>query len=263
MNRIEKTFSCLAQDKKKGLVVYLMAGHPSPEATLPLMHACVEAGADVIELGIPFSDPIADGPIIAEAAQKALLQGMNQEKALELALQFRAQDPKTPIVVMGYLNPVEAMGMERFALRAASSGVDGVLLVDLSAEESSGYLPVLAKNGLFLIFLVSPTTSRTRMQKIASLAQGFIYYVSLKGVTGASGVSPKEVCAHVEALRGISSLPIAVGFGIRGKEEARAIASCADAIVVGSQIVALAEKGRQEVFDFVRGLRRVLDGKEK
>ncbi|MCG6936947.1 MAG: tryptophan synthase subunit alpha [Gammaproteobacteria bacterium] len=242
MSRLAERFAELKagtahNGRKKALIPYVMASDPSPEITLPLMHAMVAAGADIIELGAPFSDPMADGPVIQQAAERSLQHNTSLHDVFSLVREFRQQDDKTPIIVMGYLNPIEVMGYQVFAEQAAASGVDGVITVDMPPEEAGGYIPALRSQGLDPVFLLAPTSTAERIKKVAAVASGFVYYVSLKGVTGASTLDVTSVKEKVAEIRQFIDLPIGVGFGISDAESAARVAACADAVVVGSAIV--------------------------
>jgi tryptophan synthase alpha chain len=237
VSRIAATFERLRASGRKALIPYVTAGDPAPEATVPVMHALAQAGADVIELGVPFSDPMADGPVIQRSSERALAKGMTLARILDLVSEFRARDTRTPLVLMGYANPIEAMGYERFAERAAASGVDGVLVVDYPPEEAREFAALLERRALDAIFLVAPTTTDARMRELAAAARGYIYYVSLTGVTGAAHFDLAPVEQKLERLRRVTSLPIGVGFGIRDGATARAVARVADAVVIGSALV--------------------------
>ncbi|MDR1850494.1 MAG: tryptophan synthase subunit alpha [Zoogloeaceae bacterium] len=237
MSRIQTTFQRLQEQRRKALIPFLTAGFPRPELTVSLMHTLVKSGADLLELGIPFSDPMADGPTIQRASEAALRHGMSLKKALALVKQFRETDTVTPIVLMGYANPIEAMGQEAFAHAAAEAGVDGILTVDYALEESSEFAALLEKFGLDAIFLLAPTSSHERWAQLQTLARGYVYYVSLKGVTGAGGLDLAEVAARVTAIRATLNLPVGVGFGIRDAETAAILARHADAIIVGSRLI--------------------------
>ncbi|MGJ8668654.1 MAG: tryptophan synthase subunit alpha [Oceanococcus sp.] len=237
MNRIDRCFQQLKQDNRAALIPYLTAGDPCAKDTLQLLHALVEAGADIIELGVPFSDPMADGPTIQLACERALDSGMSLRGALDIVSEFRKTNQHTPIVLMGYLNPVEAMGAVAFVERAKAAGVDGVLSVDLAVEEADSLAPALRSGGLAPVFLVAPTTSDERVAKMGQEGQGYLYYVSLKGVTGSQQLDVTQVNARVEQLKALTGLPIAVGFGIRTPENAKAVAKVADAVIVGSALV--------------------------
>jgi tryptophan synthase alpha chain len=237
MNRIEARFAALREKNRKALVPYVTAGDPNPEVTVPLMHAMVQAGADIIELGVPFSDPMADGPVIQRASERALAHKMTLRRVLDMVRNFRKSDRDTPVVLMGYLNPVEAMGYAQFASSAARSGVDGVLTVDMPPEESDEFAAELGKNALAPIYLIAPTTPPERVASICMRARGFVYYVSLKGVTGAAHLDVAGVAEKLKQIRAVTSLPVGVGFGIRDAQSAASVARIADAVVVGSAIV--------------------------
>jgi tryptophan synthase alpha chain len=237
MSRIEQTFARLAQAGQKALIPFITAGFPCLESTVPLMHTLVKAGADVIELGVPFSDPMADGPTIQRASEKALANGMTLRKVLEAVAGFRVKDTQTPVVLMGYANPVEAFGPESFAQAAKAAGVDGVLVVDTPPEESADFVRALRQHGLDPIFLLAPTSSPERYQAVARLASGYVYYVSLKGVTGSGQLNVAEIAARIPEIRAAVKLPVGVGFGIRDAATAAKMAAIADAVVVGSRII--------------------------
>lgn len=242
MSRIRTRFNELKQQGRCALIPYVTAGDPDPDITVPLMHAMAAAGADIIEIGVPFSDPMADGPVIQRASERALRHHVGLQRVLDMVASFRAQDQTTPVVLMGYLNPVEAMGHERFASAAAHAGVDGILTVDMPPEESGELVDALAAANLDPIFLVAPTSTGGRMDRICAAGRGFIYYVSLKGVTGAANLDMESVRDKVAELRRHTDLPIGVGFGIRDAESAARVASVADAVVVGSALVRLIEE---------------------
>lgn len=245
MNRFEEKFALLESTGRKALVPFITAGDPSLEATVPVMHALVEAGADVIELGVPFSDPMADGPTIQRSSERALARGAGLGYVLEAVSVFRQQDDATPVVLMGYLNPVEIHGAERFALEAVAAGVDGVLLVDLPPEEAEETRAAFNRQGLGLIALASPTTTPDRLRMLCNTAQGYLYYVSFAGVTGASErLDAQAAGERLKTIRTHASVPVVAGFGIRDAASARAMATDADGVVVGSALVAvLAEAG--------------------
>lgn len=238
MSRIAKCFQALRENQRKALIPYIAAGDPDPTATVPLMQRMVEAGADVIELGMPFSDPMADGPIIQKASERALASGITLAKVLALVSEFRQHDTATPVVLMGYFNPIEAMGVERFAGAAAESGVDGVLTVDLPLEEADELAPALVNAGIDPIFLIAPTSDAERIRRTAEVARGYVYYVSLKGVTGSAALDVSAVAEKMTAIRQSVKIPIGVGFGIKDAATAAAVAEVADAVVVGSALVA-------------------------
>ncbi|VAW51247.1 Tryptophan synthase alpha chain [hydrothermal vent metagenome] len=242
MNRLVARFAELKTQKAKtgtraALIPYVMTGDPSPEITLPLMHSMVEAGADIIELGAPFSDPMADGPVIQAAAERSLMHNTSLWDVFSVVAEFRKTDNKTPIVMMGYLNPIEVMGYDAFAQQASACGIDGVITVDMPPIEAAEYVPALKSQGLDPIFLLAPTSTETRIKKLADVASGFVYYVSLKGVTGAATLDVSSVEQKVAQIRQSIDLPIGVGFGISDAESAAKVANCSDAVVVGSVIV--------------------------
>ncbi|MGM0702775.1 MAG: tryptophan synthase subunit alpha [Pseudomonadota bacterium] len=237
MNRIDQRFADLKAQGRRALIPYLTAGDPAPEHTVGFMHALVAAGADVIELGVPFSDPMADGPVIQKACERALKHGVRLSHLFEMVSEFRQQDSETPVVLMGYLNPVERIGLEAFAEQAAAAGVDGVLTVDMPPEEAEEFGPVLQAHGLASIFLVAPTTSRERAATICAHGEGYLYYVALKGVTGAATLNAADVAEHLAPLRELTSLPLCVGFGIRDGASAAEVGKVADGVIVGSALV--------------------------
>lgn len=266
MSRIQSCLQALRADGRKALIPYVTAGDPEPGMTLPLMHSLVEAGADIIELGIPFSDPMADGPVIQQAMERALVHKVSLTQVLDMVRAFRQDDDRTPVVLMGYLNPVERMGYEHFAREAAAAGVDGVLTVDLPPEEADEVIGFFKQNDLDCIFLLSPTTTLERARSICERASGYIYYVSLKGVTGSSALNVTEVATKLDQLRTVTDLPIGVGFGIRDGETAAAVAEVADGVVVGSVLVnKIAEyveqpaQGREAVASVIREMRSAMD----
>ncbi len=237
MSRIEQRFRALRKLQRKALIPYLMAGDPALAETVPLMHALVDAGADLIELGVPFSDPMADGPVIQAAGERALVQGVSLVQTIAAVARFRETDSDTPVLLMGYLNPVEAMGYQAFADNAAAAGVDGLLTVDLPPEESNGLCGALGPAGIDPVFLFAPTTSRERLRRIGNIARGFLYYVAVKGITGSGMLDPRQVGERLAAVQGLCQLPLGVGFGIATPEAAAAISRVADAVIVGSALV--------------------------
>ncbi len=239
MQRIIDEFE---QSKKKKLVPFITAGDPSIEMTLHLMETMVSAGADIIELGVPFSDPMADGPVIQRASDRALMNNVGLQDIFGLVKDFRARGHQTPIVLMGYLNPIEHMGITAFSAAAQDAGVDGVLIVDLPPEEAKEMAPILSAHQLALIFLVSPTTTPERMAQIAEHASGYLYYVSLRGVTGASNLNIEEVESKIAELKSHTALPVLVGFGIKDAETAKNVAPVAEGVVMGSALVETIEK---------------------
>ena len=239
MSRIQRCFEQLQAAGRRALIPYITAGDPDRALTVPLMHRMVASGASLIELGVPFSDPMADGPVIQLACERALAQGTSLSDVLDMVAAFRRDDQQTPVVLMGYLNPVEIMGYEPFARRAQAAGVDGVLIVDLPPEECDGVADVFRAHGLDLIFLLAPTTTDARMRKIAEVGSGYLYYVSLKGVTGAGNIDSTAVAARVRHIRTLTDLPLGVGFGIKNAGAAASVSRVADAVVVGSALINL------------------------
>ncbi|MDR2164790.1 MAG: tryptophan synthase subunit alpha [Zoogloeaceae bacterium] len=265
MSRIKQTFGKLAKDGKKALIPFVTAGFPGVELTVPLMQAMAGAGADVIELGVPFSDPMADGPTIQRSSEKALANGVNLKKALEMAAAFRKENAVTPVVFMGYANPIEAMGVTHFAEAAREAGIDGVLVVDYPPEEAREFAAALKARALDPIFLLAPTSTLERFRQLAEIASGYVYYVSVKGVTGSGQLNVAEIAARIPAIRTATGLPVGVGFGIRDAKTAAQIAAVADAVVVGSRIIeelenAPAGEEIARVQALMRELRRGVDG---
>jgi len=241
MSRIAAKFESLSTQGRKALIPYITAGDPKPGITVPIMHAMVEAGADIIELGVPFSDPMADGPVIQRASERALVHHTSLRDVLGMVQEFRVTNQDTPVVLMGYLNPIEVMGYDAFATAAAEAGVDAALTVDIPPEEANEFLPALNKHGLDAIFLVAPTSIGSRIETICKAASGFIYYVSLKGVTGASHLDLSEVERKLNDIRCATNLPIGVGFGIKDAATAATVSKVADAVIVGSALVSQVE----------------------
>jgi len=237
MSRIQSRFELRAKEGRKLLIPYFTAGDPTPDNAVPMMHAMVEAGADLIELGVPFSDPMAEGPVIQKAMERALEHHVSLRDVMAMVAEFRQKDTETPVILMGYLNPVEIMGYTEFAKLARKSGVDGILTVDIPPEEAAEYVDAMKAEGIDRIFLISPTTSDERIKAISDASGGFLYYVSLKGVTGAGHLDVNAVQDRVSTIRTLTELPVGVGFGIKDAESAASIASAADAVVVGSAIV--------------------------
>jgi tryptophan synthase alpha chain len=261
MSRIAPTFERLREGKRKALIPFITAGDPSPDATVALMHALVESGANIIELGVPFSDPMADGPTIQRSSERALKHKMNLSKVLDAVAEFRTHDGSTPVVLMGYANPIEAMGLEHFAQRAHQVGVDGVLVVDYPPEEDSELVKLLRARDIDSIFLLAPTTDDERMAKIGRAGSGYIYYVSLKGVTGASHLDVDAIATRIPNLRSHIKLPIGVGFGIRDAQTARAVEDVSDAVVIGSRLVQEIESSPPE--QMIPNIKRLLGGIRK
>lgn len=264
MSRISATFARLGGEKTTALIPYIMAGDPSPNTTVPLMHALVSSGADVIELGVPFSDPMADGPVIQRAADRALKFGGGLNEVLACVSEFRKTNASTPVVLMGYANPIERMGMKLFAERAKNAGVDGVLVVDYPPEESRELLETMDAVDIDIIYLLSPTSTAARIKLVCDTARGYIYYVSLKGVTGAGNIDTGDVKEMIDVIKAQTKLPVGVGFGIRDAETARRIAVFADAVVIGSRLIQELETGTPEtaiprVAALVKGIREAMD----
>jgi tryptophan synthase alpha chain len=265
MSRIASTFDALKEQGKTGLVTFITAGDPHPELTVPLLHALVAGGADVIELGVPFSDPMAEGPVIQRACERALAFGVSMQDVLGYVVEFRKTNSHTPIVLMGYANPIERMGQSEFVRRAKEAGADGAIVVDYPPEECEAFAAEMKQNDLDLIFLLSPTSTAARIQQVARHGSGFSYYVSLKGVTGAGSIDTAEVARRVATIREHVKLPIGVGFGIRDAQTAKSVAEVADAVVIGSRIIQELENTPKEdateaVRAFVAGIRTALDG---
>lgn len=237
MSRIDATFARLRAESRAALVPYVCAGDPSKEGTAAVLHALVRGGADVLEVGIPFSDPMADGPVIQRASERALARGTRLADVLAAVRDFRRDDPATPVVLMGYANPIERHGVQRFVDGAADAGVDGTIVVDYPPEECGAFVDALAARGLDPVFLVAPTSTPERIAALAGVARGYVYQVSLTGVTGAAHIDPAAVAVLVERLRRAVGLPVGVGFGIRDAATAKAVAKVADAVVVGSALV--------------------------
>ncbi|UYZ69007.1 tryptophan synthase subunit alpha [Moraxella bovis] len=238
MTRISQTFATLKQQNKKALIPYIMAGDPNPSVTVDLMHELVSAGADIIEIGLPFSDPMADGQVISLAGERALNAGTSTKKAVQMVGEFRKTNTTTPVLLMGYLNPVEIIGYDDFLTLCAQNGVDGLLLVDLPPNETDDTLSKkLADKHINQIFLLAPTTQTDRRQAVLKHGTGFIYYVSVKGVTGSKALDTDEVGRQVQAIKADTDLPVCVGFGIKDGESAKAVAKFADGVIVGSELV--------------------------
>lgn len=264
MNRIDATFARLRAEGRTALIPYITTGDPSLDGTLEVMRALVASGADAIELGVPFSDPMADGPVIQRASERALGAGTSLDTVLALVAEFRRTDDRTPVVLMGYANPIEALGPEAFVARARAAGVDGVLVVDYPPEECASFAALARAHGIDLIFLLAPTSTEARTDQIARLASGYIYYVSLTGVTGAGQLDVAEVAAKLAAIRRKTKLPLGVGFGIRDGETARAVGAAADAVIIGSALIQEMERAGPEAASdragaFVASIRAALD----
>jgi tryptophan synthase alpha chain len=267
MSRIAASFQKLRAHGRKALIPFVTAGDPRPAATVPLMHALVAGGADVIELGVPFSDPMADGPVIQRSSERALKHGVSLRDVIGYVAEFRKTNADTPVVLMGYANPIEALGAERFADAAKAAGVDGVLVVDYPPEEAEAIVALFDSRGLDTIFLLSPTTTEARLKQVAALGRGYLYYVSLKGVTGAANIDLADVSSRLASIRAHTKLPLGVGFGIRDAQTARAVAGVADAVVFGSRHVQEIESSKPEEIDaritaLLRGIRDAMDKSE-
>jgi tryptophan synthase alpha chain len=264
MSRIPATFERLRSTSRRALIPYITSGFPVPSSTVPVMQALVEGGADIIELGVPFSDPMADGPVVQRAGDKALAAGIGLSQVLDYVKAFRGRDHTTPVVLMGYCNPVERMGLQAFADRAAQAGVDGVLLVDCPPEEAADFAAAMRDRDMDPIFLLAPTSSDARFEQVAALASGYVYYVSLKGVTGAGHIDTVEVSRQVPKIQKATGLPVGVGFGIKDGATAAKVAVFADAVVVGSRLIEVIEQGAEKdaparAGAFVRSLREAMD----
>ena len=264
MSRIEATFSALKAHHRTGLVTFITAGDPGPEMTVPLMHAMVAGGADVLELGVPFSDPMAEGPVIQRACERALKFNIGLRDVFDYVRQFRTTNQHTPVVLMGYANPIERIGFNAFIACAREAGVDGAIVVDYPPEECGEFAAAMRAAGLDLIFLLAPTSTPERIAQVARVGSGFSYYVSLKGVTGAGTIDTVDVARRVAAIREYVKLPIGVGFGIRDGATAKAVAQVADAVVIGSRIIEELENTPKDgavaaVQAFVAGIRSALD----
>jgi len=264
MSRIAATFEALRAQGRKALIPYVTSGDPYADATPDIMLAMARAGADVIELGVPFSDPMADGPVIQKAGERALARGIGMGQVLEMVRTFRRDDDKTPVVLMGYANPVERYGVERFVADAAAAGVDGVLVVDYPPEECEAFAALLKAKGLDLIFLLAPTSTDERIAQVGRIASGYVYYVSLKGVTGAGHLDTSAVAAMIPRIRAQVRVPVGVGFGIRDAAGAKAVAAVADAAVIGTALVQKLESQTRDnvapaAAEFISAIRRALD----
>lgn len=263
MSRIAATFDRLNKQGRKALIPFITAGDPDPASCVPLMHALVAGGADIIELGVPFSDPMADGPVIQRASERALKHGVSLRDVIGWVAEFRKTNGETPVVLMGYANPIEAMGPDKFVKAAKVAGADGVVVVDYPPEEAEQLVATLDGAGLDTIFLLSPTTSDARLKQVAELGRGYLYYVSLKGVTGAANIDVADVAQRLARIRSHTKLPVGVGFGIRDGETARNIAEVADAVVIGSRLVQEIEAAPQDAVNrarlFMSGIRTAMD----
>jgi len=264
MSRIAGRFAELKAAGRKALIPYITAGDPLKASTVPLLHGMVEAGSDILEIGVPFSDPMADGPAIQRSSERALKNGIGLSDVLGLVEQFRKKDATTPIVLMGYANPIEAMGVEKFVSAAKAAGVDGVIVVDYPPEECTVFVELCGKAAIDCIFLLAPTSTDARIREVARAGTGYLYYVSLRGVTGVKSADAADIASHLPRLRAASELPIGVGFGIKDAASAVAIAKSADAVIIGSRIVqeiesAGAEQAVARVKALLAPIRKALD----
>lgn len=264
MSRIQATLAALAAQQKKGLIPFITAGDPDPGLTVALMHGLVKGGADIIELGVPFSDPMADGPVIQRASERALAKGVSLRHVLQMVAQFRQDDERTPVVLMGYANPIERMGVANFIASASKVGLDGVLVVDYPPEECEEFAKQMQQAHMDTIFLLAPTSTDERIALVGKIATGYVYYVSLKGVTGSGALDADAVAAMMPRIRKHVSVPVGVGFGIRDGASARLVADLSDAVVIGSRIIQELETTPPEnavaaVQNFMAGIRQALD----
>ncbi|MDP2902791.1 MAG: tryptophan synthase subunit alpha [Methylovulum sp.] len=268
MSRLATTFEELAKTGRKALIPFITAGDPHPGFTVPMLHAMVDAGVDVIELGVPFSDPMADGPVIQRASERALAHKMSLKRTLAMAMEFRKTNQHTPLVLMGYLNPIEAMGYEDFANAAQRAEIDGVLTVDLPPEEGQECRELLKSREIDPIFLLAPNSSEERIKKIDAIGSGYIYYVSLKGVTGAGHLNVADVETKLKQIRANTSLPIGIGFGVKDAETAKAVAGLGDGVVIGSALISKIEanlddldRAKYEICELLASMRKAMDGR--
>ena len=266
MSRLAAKFEELSKAGRKALIPFITAGDPKPDFTVPMMHAMVQAGADIIELGVPFSDPMADGPVIQRASERALAHKMSLRKVLAMAMEFRKSDQQTPVVLMGYVNPIEAMGYEDFANAAQRAEIDGVLTVDLPPEEAEENVALLKARGIDPIFLLAPNSSDERIKKMDSAGSGYIYYVSLKGVTGAGHLNTADVETKLKQIKAHTGLPIGIGFGVKDAETAKTIAAIGDGVVIGSALISKIEanpddpeRAKSEIVELLTAMRLAMD----
>jgi len=266
VSRLAATFEQLSKTGRKALIPFITAGDPRPDFTLPLMHAMVEAGADVIELGVPFSDPMADGPVIQRASERALDHKMSLRRVLTIAAEFRKTNQQTPVVLMGYVNPIEAMGYEDFANAAQRAEIDGVLTVDLPPEEADECVALLKARDIDPIFLLAPNSSDERIKKMDAAGSGYLYYVSLKGVTGAGHLDIADVETKLNQIRANTRLPVAIGFGVKDAQTAKTVASLGDGVVIGSTLISKIEanpddpeRAKREIVELLVAMRHAMD----
>jgi tryptophan synthase alpha chain len=269
MSRLATKFAEFKKTGHKALIPFITAGDPNPEFTVPMMHAMVKAGADVIELGVPFSDPMADGPVIQRASERALEHKMSLRRTLDIVSEFRTSNQSTPVVLMGYANPVEAMGYEAFTQAAKNAGVDGVLTVDLPPEEAQDCAALLNAADIDQIFLLAPNSSTDRIKKMDSVGSGFLYYVSVKGITGAGHLDTSDVQRKLIDIRANTDLPVGIGFGIKDAETAKIIAGLGDAVVVGSALISKIEANlsapevaKQDIIELLKSMRFAMDNQD-
>ena len=266
MSRLAAKFEQLSKSGRKALIPFITAGDPNPDFTVPMMHAMVRAGADIIELGVPFSDPMADGPVIQRASERALEHHMSLRKVLGLATEFRKMDQQTPVVLMGYLNPIEVLGYEAFANAAQKADIDGVLTVDMPPEEAEQCVALLKEHAIDPIFLLAPNSSDDRIRKMDAVGSGYLYYVSLKGVTGAGHLNTNDVKSKLQQIRAVTQLPVGIGFGVKDAETARTVAGLGDGVVVGSALISKIEANldnhdtaRREIVELLESMRLAMD----
>ena len=266
MSRLTATFEVLSKTGRKALIPFITAGDPNPDFTLSMMHAMVEAGVDVIELGVPFSDPMADGPVIQRASERALEHKMSLRRVLAIATEFRKTNQHTPVVLMGYANPIEAMGYEDFANAAQRAEIDGVLTVDLPPEEAEECVALLKTRDIDPIFLLAPNSTDERIKKMDATGSGYLYYVSLKGVTGAGNLNTADVETKLNQIRAITRLPVAIGFGVKDAQTAKTVASLGDGVVVGSALISKIEANlddpehaKREIVGLLTSMRQAMD----
>jgi tryptophan synthase alpha chain len=266
VSRLAATFEALSKSGRKALVPFITAGDPRPDFTLPMMHAMVEAGVDVIELGVPFSDPMADGPVIQRASERALEHKMSLRRTLSIATEFRRTNQHTPLVLMGYVNPIEAMGYEDFANAAQRAEIDGVLTVDLPPEEAEECAALLKARDIDPIFLLAPNSGDERIQKMDAVGSGYLYYVSLKGVTGAGHLDTSDVETKLKQIRANTHLPVAIGFGVKDAQTAKTVANLGDGVVIGSALISKIEanpddpeQARREIVELLVAMRQAMD----
>ncbi|MEC4748316.1 tryptophan synthase subunit alpha [Methylomicrobium sp. Wu6] len=266
MSRLAAKFEELSKNGRKALIPFITAGDPNPNFTVPMMHAMVKAGADIIELGVPFSDPMADGPVIQRASERALAHKMSLRRTLAMAIEFRKTDSATPLVLMGYLNPIEAMGYEDFANAAQRAEVDGILTVDLPPEEGEECGALLKARGIDPIFLLAPNSSAERIKKMGEIGAGYLYYVSLKGVTGAGHLNAADVAQKLKEIRANAILPVGIGFGVKDAATAKIVAALGDGVVIGSALISRIEanldnpeRAKNEIVEMLAAMRQAMD----